>query len=118
MRAVDALRDLDGVRAAVLLDDQQQPGPAVDDALAPERLVVLDDAADVGHPQHAVAALGDRHLREIRRALDRLDVLDVQPPVAVLDEAALADGEALGVLQHAGVERLRAGLMTWSIEMP
>ena len=40
-RVLDALRDLHRVGAAELLDDQHQAGAVVDDALAPDRLVVL-----------------------------------------------------------------------------
>ena len=110
-RVLDALRDLHRVGAAELLDDQHQAGAVVDDALAPDRLVVLLHPPEVGEAQRrGCRPAHDRHLAEVLRALDRLHVADVQPLAVLLDEPAGADHEAVRVLEHAGVDRLGGGL--------
>ena len=109
-RVVDSLGDLHGVGPAELLDDQQQAVAFVDDALAPDRLVVLAHRAEVGQPQHTAASVHHGHLAQLLRPDDRLHVPDVHALAAGLDEPAGAGCEALGIRQHAGVDGVGAGL--------
>ena len=80
-RVLDALRDLHRVGAAELLDDQHQAGAVVDDALAPDRLVVL---ASPCRGRRGAARVPSRCARPAPcrgppARLDRLHVADVQP---------------------------------------
>ena len=73
---LDLVGDLTGVGAGELLDHEEQALAVVDDRVADERLVLLDDVRDVGEAQLAVGVL-DRHLAERLRAGDVVeDVAD------------------------------------------
>ena len=50
-RRFDVARDLQRVRAELLLDDQQQAGAVVDDGVADGLRKSLDDGGDVADPQ-------------------------------------------------------------------
>ena len=76
---LDARGHLEGVGARELLDDQEQARAVVDDRVADQRLVVLDDRRDVteraatGRPA-VDRSIGD--LGQVGGGGDRLDVLD------------------------------------------
>ena len=55
-RLFDAAGDGQRVRAELLLDDQHQPGPAVDHGIADRRREPLDDSRDVAHSQDGAVA--------------------------------------------------------------
>jgi hypothetical protein len=96
--------DVEGVAPGVLLDDQQQAGVAVDDRVAHEPLRPLHDVGDVRQPHRPAGPLGDRHLGEVVRRDDRQDVLDGQPLVRRLDEAAGADPVSVRVPEQPCVQ--------------
>ena len=104
---LDALRDLLGVGARELLDDEQQALGVVDDGVADERLVVLDDVGDVGQPQPAGAF--DGNLAELLGIGDLVeDVANLQALLRRLDEAAGARNGGLEVA-HRGRDLRVAG---------
>ena len=114
------LRDLHRVGAAELLDDQHQARAVVDDALAPDRLVVLDVTLPRS-PRRSTWPLrrSTGTLREVSGGHDRLDVADVQPLGRRLDEAAGADHEAVRVLRARPASSASEVVsITWSSETP
>ena len=76
-RRLDALRDVQRVRPRELLDDEQQARPVVDDRVADERLVAVDQSRHVAErddwplrPSTTPGQVAGRH--------DRRHVMDVQ----------------------------------------
>ena len=55
-------------------------------------------------PQHLAIAFHDRHLRELLRFDDRLDVTDVEPLTASLDKPAGTDNRTVGVAEQARLD--------------
>jgi len=115
---LDAVRDLQRVGTRQLLDDQHDPLSLVDRGVAPERLVVFDDLPEVLQANRLAVHLLDRHLRQLGLSDDRLNVSHVHPLAVRLDEAARADGEGLGVLEHSRSRAFAVVSMTVSSEMP
>ena len=101
---LDALRDVERVPPRELLDDHHETRAAVDDRVADERLVVLHDAGDVADADGLATALGHDDLGQLGGLEHRQDVVDVEPLVGGVDEAALADDRAARVLEDARVE--------------
>ena len=72
--------------------------------------MVDDDLAHIGESQDLPVPLDDRYRAEFRGARDGLDVADVEALPIVLDEAAGSHDRTLGVLEEAGLERVRRGV--------
>ncbi len=98
------LRHVERVGERELLDDEQEAGPAVDDRVAVQRLVVDLHGGDVAERERAAVGpgrAGDRHRREVLGRADRELVLDVEALVRRVDPAAGADEPTLGELAAA-----------------
>ena len=109
-RLLDAAGDVQRVRPWELLDDEHDARAVVDDRLADEGLVVLDELDDLGQRDGLAVAAGHGHVREILRGDDGRDVADDEPLVGRVDESA-GPGEVAGVeLEEAVVERLGDGV--------
>ena len=101
--------------ARELLDDEEQAGAVVDDRVADQRLVILDHVRDVrrgGDRRRSVDRL-DRELRPVG-GRDRQDVLDAEPLVGRVDEAAGAGGRRLEEGQRRDPQGVAGRLMTCS----
>ena len=109
-RLLDPAGHLHRVGAAVLLHHQQEALAVVDHGITDQRSGIDEHVAQIAHPHDPAVPLGDRDLRELVRILDRLNVPDVEPAVAGLDEAAGADHRAVGVLEQAGLHGVGAGV--------
>ncbi len=105
-RRLDVAGHLQRVALGLLLDDEQQAGAAVDDAVADRRLESLDDVRDVRQAAHGgqrgagsrADARADGHEAQVCRRLDRRRVRDGQPlvgpsmnPPAATDTASRVD---------------------------
>ena len=103
-RVLDALRHFQRVGALELLDHEQQAGAAVDHRVADERLGAVDDLGHVAEAQVPATAPRERHLGEVGRRPERLDVPDGEPLVGRLEEPAGPDHVGVGEEQDARVE--------------
>ena len=115
-RRVDPVRDVQRVRARLLLDDEEEPGAPGDHGLADRWWMVLDDLRHVPEGERAIRGGRHRHAREVFGRVDEGRVQDRQPLVRTVDEAAglRCDGLLRG---HAHlVERDARGLQTIGID--
>ena len=88
-RRFDVAGDVERVDVRELLDDEQQPVSVADDAVADERLMVLDDRGDVAERERGgIGTTIDRDLRQVLGRPDRQDVLDPEALLRRVDEAA------------------------------
>ncbi len=103
-RLLDTAGHVEGVGPRKLLDDEQQPGSVVDDRVAEQRLVVLDDLGDVAEVDGLALGVDEDDALELVLRDDRRDVFDGEALVRALDESARADGVGLGEHEDPGVE--------------
>ncbi len=108
-RLLDAAGHLERVRPRLLLDDQQQARAVVDDRVADRRRVPPRHSADVAERERravGLAAVVHGHPGHVGRPHDRQHVVDGEPLVGRVDEAAHPVLGGVGVLQQAEVERV------------
>jgi hypothetical protein len=113
-RRLDAARDGERVGARQLLDDEHEAAAAVDDRVADQRLMVLDDLRDVAQAQVGAGVL-DRDVRQGGRRRQPVEhVADLQALGRRLDEAAGSRGRRLQERERRdelGVARRRDDLV-------
>ena len=90
-----------------------RPGPSLDDRVADQRLMVLDDRRDVAEREPLPgprAILHDRDTGEIIRGRDRQDVLDAEPLVRRVDESAGSRRRGIEERQRRDPQGVAGGL--------
>ncbi len=109
-RRLHALGHGERIRAGELLDHEQETVGIVDDRVADQRLVVLDDVRHVSQAQSAAGGL-DGHVAELLR-IDELveDVADAEALLWGLDEAAGTGCRALEEAERRRDLRVAGGL--------
>ena len=107
---LDAARDIERVRPRELLDDEHHARTVVDDRLADERLVILDELDHLGQRDGLIVSPRDRDVGEILDPDDRRDVADDEPLIRGIDESAGAREVAGVELQDPVVQGLGDGI--------
>ena len=104
----DAVGDVEGAGIRPFLDYQNEPGAALEQGIADQRLVILDNSRHVGKTKLRPAFKGD--LTQIFRALDGRDVVDADTLVGRVDKAAGAGDGRLDEAQGRRPERVGSRL--------
>jgi hypothetical protein len=109
-RGLHTVRDLAGVGPWELLDDQHEAGPVVADRVADQRLMVLHHRGHVAQPQGSGAGALHGHRGQVLGRGDGGDVLDPEPLVGGVDEAAGAWRRGFGEAERRHPQRVRGAL--------